>query len=94
MIEHMPHFDLDLFSLESDPDFAPFLDYLEKNDELICSMITAAQFEHLEICTIIKRMSNDGLVEMTPREKDLESFSLCSPRRAENLLVSLPVAME
>jgi hypothetical protein len=91
MIEHMPHFDLDLFSLESDPDFAPFLDYLEKNDELICSMTTAAQFEHLEICYI---MSNDGLVEMSLEKRISNPFRYASSRRADNLLVSLPVAME
>ena len=85
MIEHMPHFDLDLFSIESDLYFAPFLDYLKENDELKCSVMTAVQFENLEICNLIKRMSSDGLVELSSRERDLESFSLCLTEKGRNL---------
>ena len=85
MIEHMPHFNLDFFSLESDPYFAPFLDYLKENDELKCSILTAVQFENLEIRNLIKRMSSDGLVEMSSHERDLESFSLCLTEKGRNL---------
>jgi len=89
MIEHMPRFDLDLFSLESDPYFSPFLDYLKENDELKCSVLTAVQFENHDICNLIKRMSSDGLVEMPSREKDLGSFSLCLTEKGKNLVSEL-----
>ena len=82
MIEHMPHFDLDLFSLESEPYFSPLLDFLKENEELKCSVQTAVQFENHDICNLIKRMSSDGLVEMSSREKDLGSFSLCLTNKA------------
>ena len=85
MIGYMPQIDPDPFSLESDPSFEPLLNYFKENDELVCSVSTAAQFERKKICNLIKRMSDDGLVEMTPREKNLESFSLCLTEKGRGI---------
>lgn len=89
MIEHMPYFDVDLFSLESDPSLVPFLNFLKENEELTCSISTAIQFERREICDLIKRLSNDGLVRMTPRDRDIGSFSLCLTEKGNELACEL-----
>lgn len=89
MIAFIPHFNPDAFSLQDEPYFATFVDYLSENDELVCSVLTAIQFKDREICNLIKRMSDNGLVEMTPREKDLESFSLCLTEKGRGLACHL-----
>jgi len=50
---------------------------MNENGGLACSVQIAADFKGLEIYDKIMKLSSLGLIQMTPIERNIESFSLC-----------------
>ncbi len=89
MDESMPYLSYDLHSMERDSSRASLLDFLFKNEELVCSLSTADQFEGCEIFDLIKKLSNDGLIQLTPDVRDIETLSLSLTEKGLELACEL-----
>lgn len=92
MDTQMPYIDLNQLYLEGNPSPVPFLNFLMENEELTCSIHTAAQFEGLEICNQIRKLSNDGLIQMAPRIRDIATLSLYLTMKGRELSCGLTSA--
>jgi len=92
MDESLECYDHHPYPPERDSSQASLLHFLDRNEQLICSLTTADQFEGCEIIDLIKRMSKDGLIQLTPDFKDIASISLCLTERGKELATELAIA--